>query len=43
VDGGARPDLEHATGIEVWSSASWRTRAVSWLDAVLDDSYLGRV
>ena len=25
-------DLDHGTGIEVWSFASWREMAVSWLD-----------
>lgn len=28
-------DLAHGTGIEVWSSASWREVAVSWLDEQL--------
>jgi hypothetical protein len=25
-------DFDHGTGVEVWSSASWRDMAVSWLD-----------
>jgi hypothetical protein len=28
-------DVDHETGVEVWSSAPWRERAVSWLDEQL--------
>ncbi len=28
-------DVDHETGVEVWSSAAWREMAVSWLDEEL--------